>query len=153
MFVISEPEIISNLKSALAKVGFDVTNRLFVFDHRSDHEVPSELQSWKALQGNAEEDWTRFNDEQVQTITTAGYFFTSGTTGLPKCAMISHRNLIAAHEIFWKNMPRKYKITCAHVFPFFHVGVFPSIVVSTKVHTSEACWSYVITDIRSTDSL
>lgn len=129
-FVISEPEIIGNIKSAMSKTGINVGDQLFVFNHRADQSVPDGLRSWQWLQEHGEKDWVRFDDQERQTNTTAGYFFTSGTTGLPKCAMTSHRNLVTSHHIFWEPNPRDYKISTAHVFPLFHVGAFPTVVVS-----------------------
>lgn len=128
--VISEPEILTNFNTAMSKTGLKVGEKLFIFNHREDQVVPEGLRTWKWLHEQGEEDWIRFDDQDRQTNTTAGYFFTSGTTGLPKCAMTSHRNLVASHEMFWEPNPRDYKISTAHVFPLFHVGAFPTVVVS-----------------------
>lgn len=41
----------------------------------------------------------RFDDEKTSRNTTAARLFSSGTTGLPKAAVISHYNLIAQHTL------------------------------------------------------
>jgi 4-coumarate--CoA ligase len=137
-FVLSEPEIVSSMRAAMTKRGLDVDRNLFIFEHLKDTAAPPGSRSWKWLQQQGEEDWTRFNDQQRQTSTVAGYFFTSGTTGLPKCAMVSHRNLVAEHQIFWTPNPRDYKIRTVHVFPLYHIGAFPTVIVSQLKDGREA---------------
>jgi len=66
---------------------FDVLNQKF----------PKAFRSWKELLKNGETDWVRFDDEKTCKETTAARLFSSGTTGLPKAAVISHHNLIAQH--------------------------------------------------------
>lgn len=46
-----------------------------------------------------EKDWVRFDDEKTAKSTTAARLFSSGTTGLPKAAILSHFNFIAQHTL------------------------------------------------------
>jgi acyl-CoA synthetase (AMP-forming)/AMP-acid ligase II len=55
---------------------------------------PTPYQSWKVLLRFGEEDWIRLEDEKEQESTIAALSSTSGTTGLPKAAKISHRYLV-----------------------------------------------------------
>lgn len=137
-FVLSEPEISGLMRAAMESNGMDVEHSLFIFDHLKSPLVLPESRSWRWLQQHGKEDWIRFNNEQRQTETVAAFFFTSGTTGLPKCGMISHRNLVAQHQIFWEPNPRDYKISTVHVFPLYHIGAFPTVLVSQLKEGREA---------------
>ena len=137
-FVLSEPELLGPMRAAMTTSGMDVDRSLFVFDHLKTQVVPPGSRCWKWLHEQGEEGWIRFDDKQRQIEVTAGFFFTSGTTGLPKCAMVSHRNLVAQHQIFWEPNPREYKISTVHVFPLYHIGVFPTVIVSQLKDGREA---------------
>ncbi|KAI8711051.1 hypothetical protein NCS52_01480400 [Fusarium sp. LHS14.1] len=129
-FVLSEPEVVGPIKLAMTAQGLDVDQYLFAFDHLQNHGAPHGMRSWKWLLSQGEQVWIRFDNEQRQTDTVAGYFLTSGTTGLPKVAMVTHRNLVAQHQMFWEKNPRDYKIRTVHVFPLYHIGSFPTVIVS-----------------------
>lgn len=53
--------------------------------------------SWTTLLEHGEEDWVRFEEIERSRTTTAVLAFSSGTTGLPKPALISHLQLVAQH--------------------------------------------------------
>ncbi|KAL6404447.1 strong similarity to 4-coumarate-CoA ligase 4CL [Ilyonectria robusta] len=137
-FVLSEPEIVGSMEKAMTKIGLDVGQKLFLLDHRSDQVSRPRSRSWKVLLQNCGQDWIRFDDVKRQATTVAGFFFSSGTTGSPKCAMVTHRNLVAQHQLFWEPNPRDYKIRTVHVFPMYHIGVFPTIIVSQLKDGREA---------------
>ena len=61
--------------------------------------VPPGFQSWSDLLDHGEQDWIRFNDQQISSTTPAALLFSSGTTGLPKAAVLSHYNLVAQHTL------------------------------------------------------
>ncbi len=65
------------------------TSRLFVFD-ASDHGPSDGYRSWDELLQHGEADWVRFKNREEASTTVATLGFTSGTTGLPKAAMVSH---------------------------------------------------------------
>lgn len=72
--------------------------RILIFDVLGQR-LPAAYRSWKSLLNHGEEDWVRFNDLERCRTTTAARLFSSGTTGLPKAAIISHYNLIAQHTL------------------------------------------------------
>lgn len=83
---------INNLKvaSAAAKeVGIPISN-IFVLNYRGE-DFNSELQSWTVLLAHGENDWIQVKDPS----TAAAYVSTSGTSGLPKAAVIPHSYLIS----------------------------------------------------------
>jgi len=129
-FVLAEPEILPNMLSALDENGIDVGSKLFVLDSQPDQKVPEGRRSWRELLKYGEDDWIRFDDEQKSKETVAQLYYTSGTTGLPKCAMTTHQNLTAQHQLFHEANPRSYPIKLALAMPFFHVGIAPSVFMS-----------------------
>ncbi|KAJ5934087.1 hypothetical protein N7466_003634 [Penicillium verhagenii] len=128
-FLISEPEILHNLLTAAKKVGIQKEN-VWIFDN-VEQAVPPGHKSWKALMDHGEEDWVRFNDLRIAETTTAARLFSSGTTGLPKAAMITHYNLIAQHELVIGLHPRDFQISRIIAVPVFHASAAPVTHIST----------------------
>lgn len=129
-FVLCEPEILPNMQAAMRQNGLDPTTTLRILDTRQGQTVPSGLKSWTSLQNQGSRDWIRFDDLSRQENTTICLFFTSGTTGLPKCAMTTHRNLVAEHILYNTQHPVSYQIRSVQIFPMFHIGAFTQVQVS-----------------------
>ena len=70
------------------------TPKIFVFD-ASDHGPYNGFRSWEELLKHGEADWARFKDSDEASTTIGTLNFTSGTTGLPKAAMVSHQYSIS----------------------------------------------------------
>jgi len=87
-FFIVEPELIDKTLSSVKGSGI-LESRIFVLDH-GNSQCPPELSSWKRLLGHGERDWVIFDDEDITKKTTAALLSTSGTTGMPKAAEVSH---------------------------------------------------------------
>lgn len=122
--MIVEPEILEHALQAADDGGIP-RERVFVFDTHKDQGVPKGLRSWRSLLEHGEQDWVRFDDLETAKNTTAGRYFTSGTTGLPKAAMLSHYNLIAQHWVINEYKPKPYKEKRLMAMPMFHVAVAP----------------------------
>ena len=138
-FVLAEPEIMGNMLEALKTNNINVGNRLFLLDTLKGQHVPQGLKSWRTLlRDGREEDWIRFNDEASSRDTVAQLYYTSGTTGLPKCAMTTHRNLTGEHQQFYEANPRNYPYKTVLCMPFFHVGILPQVLVSAIREGREA---------------
>ena len=129
-FVLAEPEILSNMQTALSENGIDVGSKLFVLDSLSNQTIPQGYKSWRTLLQHGEADWIRFDNERQQVDTVAQLYYTSGTTGLPKCAMSTHRNLVAEHSLFYGNNPRDYPYRVVLAMPFFHAGIASQVFIS-----------------------
>lgn len=112
-FFIVEPEILENALKAADENGI-TRERILIFDGLKDQTVPDGFRSWRTLLDHGEDDWVRFDDLETSKNTTAGHLFSSGTTGLPKAAYISHYNIIAQHVLINEWKPKPYKASAIH---------------------------------------
>ena len=60
---------------------------------------------------HGEEDWVTFSREDEAKDTTAALLSTSGTTGLPKAAMISHYSCVVANTILADSKHKPYNVS------------------------------------------
>lgn len=98
---------------ATASVGIR-NERILVLNSGSgseDDDLPGEFQSWRSLLEHGERDWVSFDKLERARDTTAMLLFSSGTTGLPKPAMLSHYNLVAQHTLVYEYQPRPYLVS------------------------------------------
>ena len=107
-FIITEPEMLETVKTATKATGIPCSH-IWIFDTQNQ-EIPEGFFSWKKLLGYGEEDWVPFDDEDVSKTTTAARLFSSGTTGLPKAAALSHYNLVAQHTLVNEVQESHYKV-------------------------------------------
>ncbi|EHA27955.1 hypothetical protein CBS147343_1532 [Aspergillus niger] len=123
-FVITEPEHLDAITTA-AKAASIPEHRIRVFDVLGQS-VPDGAVSWTELLEHGEQDWVRFDDENLSRTTTAARLFSSGTTGLPKAAEITHMNLVAQHEFVFEFNPRPWRVSRVIAVPLFHAAAAPS---------------------------
>ncbi|KAK3329265.1 hypothetical protein B0H66DRAFT_17707 [Apodospora peruviana] len=72
--------------------------------------------------GNQEADWLRLGSKSEMQSTMAVYYSTSGTTGLPKLAMVSHYAVLAQQVSLHHNQSyQSYEVTRLAALPLFHI--------------------------------
>lgn len=122
--LIVEPELLKPVLEAADAVGI-AKERIFVFDNQGE-KIPDGLRSWRTLFEHGEQDWTRLSGQEAKTR-TAARLFSSGTTGLPKAAELSHYNLIAQHTMVNHNSSKDYgQVSRLVPLPMFHAAAVPS---------------------------
>lgn len=128
-FIITEPEMLEPVLAA-AKVSSIAKSNILILDVLGQR-VPEGFRSWENLLSHGEEDWVHFKNLAIAKTTEAARLFSSGTTGLPKAAMVSHHNFIAQHTLVWEGDERGYTVKRLLVMPMFHVGVLPVALCTT----------------------
>ncbi|KAF8856995.1 AMP-binding enzyme [Acephala macrosclerotiorum] len=122
-FLITEPELLKPVLAAAKECSIP-ESKIWIFDVLGQT-LPEGFKSWRDLLNYGEEDWIRFDDEKTCKETTAARLFSSGTTGLPKAAMISHHNLISQHTLVYEYKPKGWEQRRILPLPMFHVACVP----------------------------
>lgn len=108
-FFITEPEMLQNSLKAAKQCGIPMSN-IWIFDVLGQA-IPSGFESWNQLLNHGEKDWVRFDDEKTCKATTAARLFSSGTTGLPKAAVLSHHNFLSQHTLVHGINNKPYRVS------------------------------------------
>ena len=133
-FIISVEEVLPvNLKAA-AQCGISASN-IFIFSKRPPNSLKS-TKYWTDLLQFGEADWIRWDDERRSKNTVAALFPTSGTSGNPKFAMITHYNLVACGTLVHDTNVKTYRVSYPLKSPFwlrisrakFNIDQLPSTV-------------------------
>ena len=127
-FILTQPDLLSGVLKAAKEVGVP-NERIVIFNPNGDA-APLGFTEWKDLLQHGEQDWIRFDDQQTSKNTPAARMFSSGTTGLPKAADLSHYNLIAQHTLVYETNPRPWEVRRLLSLPFFHAAAAPSVFCS-----------------------
>jgi len=131
-FILTDPTYLDPILQASQNCKIPRTN-VFIFDPRGGddkRDMAPRSRDWTWLLDHGERDWHRFDDEAVSRTTTAARLFSSGTTGLPKAASISHYNLVAQHTLVFDFNPVPYKASFLAYLPLFHAAMTPFALVA-----------------------
>lgn len=84
--IITTPDLLPTVVTVTQELSMP-SRKVLVF--ADEHDTLAGFDSWEKLFQYGEGDWVRFNSEQQSKETLACLAITSGTTGLPKMAMLS----------------------------------------------------------------
>ncbi|KAI2826826.1 hypothetical protein CBS147320_8077 [Aspergillus niger] len=84
----------------------------------SDRRENAETITLYDLLSCGEEDWIKFDDEALAKTTPAGMYCTSGTSGLPKAAIVSHYAVVSEKLNMYYELP--YDVKRLVVVPVYH---------------------------------
>ncbi len=108
-FLIAEPQMLSTTLQSAEDCGIP-ESRVFTFETKDQAPLPNQ-KSWTTLLEQGEADWLTFDKTDQARSTIATLSFTSGTTGFPKAAMISHLYMISQFRIISRPRP-PYEVIC-----------------------------------------
>ena len=106
--VITESDHLTTVAQATGLSGLQASN-VFVLD-TPDQESLFYCRSLQALLQEGEADWATFTEEDEAKHTVAALLSTSGTTGLPKAAMISHFSCVVENILLSDSKQKPYNV-------------------------------------------
>lgn len=110
-FLITEHDLWPKIKHMVDESGVP-PSKVFILDP-PEQDVRSYDRSTSELQHQSEAGWLRFACDGEAKSTTAALLSTSGTTGLPKAAMISHYSLVTQNNTLNDSEQKSYKVSHA----------------------------------------
>lgn len=131
VFYLSQPRFIVTSNELLPKLQEWVTDvdlsRIILLDvHQSQslglgppNQAPVSSISVRSMLRHGELDWMRLAGEKEVKETPAAYFLTSGTTGCPKLAVLSHYSMVAHFSQIHQEVP--YEVVRLGCLPLFHM--------------------------------
>jgi acyl-coenzyme A synthetase/AMP-(fatty) acid ligase len=125
--LIVEPQLLSAALAAAAEVGLPA-NCIYAFDVVSKSDDAS-IPSWEVLLQHGERDWVTVDDT---SRSIAQYASTSGTSGLPKAAMLPHSYHVTQAECRMTHGSLPYRSTRLTALPPFHVFATPVVPSSIR---------------------
>ena len=105
--IITAPDLLPTVRGISKEFGIP-DSKILVFGKAL--ETPEGFNSWQELFRYGEDDWVRFDDEVVAKESGACLVTTSGTTGLPKLALLSHYSWVAFNSVVDDPLPKPYQI-------------------------------------------
>ena len=107
-FLITEYELLPVI-GQVGEYGVPASN-VFALETNAHYATKPYCNSIQELLNHGEHDWVRFSSEEQAKNTTAALLSTSGTTGLPKAAMISHHSFVMQGIMLEDSKEKPYKV-------------------------------------------
>ncbi|KAK4624064.1 Phenylacetyl-CoA ligase epaB [Fulvia fulva] len=123
-YILVQPELYKHVLKAAEENGIPKKN-IIIFNPNGEAAPPGFLQ-WQDLLKHGEADWENFDDYQTAYERGAARLYSSGTTGLPKAAELSHLNLTSQHTLVYESYPRTYAVRRCLALPMFHAATAPN---------------------------
>ncbi|KAF2140159.1 uncharacterized protein K452DRAFT_230476 [Aplosporella prunicola CBS 121167] len=124
-FVVAEKALLD--KVAAASEEYD-TCKIFGYHSTESVREPGFLDFHDLLTCGSS-DWISFDDERTAQQTPAGLFLTSGTTGLPKLAVRTHKNFVNESVALDDSRDKPYAIRRLISLPIFHAFAAPLAIL------------------------
>jgi acyl-CoA synthetase (AMP-forming)/AMP-acid ligase II len=105
-FLLTSLKTLNAASAAAEKCGIPSSN-IFVLDFYQES-TPEGYQSWNSLLSCGERDWVQVEDADN---TPAAYVSTSGTSGLPKAAIIPHSYFVSQGQFQDQISATRYKVS------------------------------------------
>ena len=105
--LITAPDLLPTVQTVTQSLGISDTN-ILIF--ANEHDTPLGFTSWEVLLCQGEDDWDYFDNERLAHETPACLVTTSGTTGLPKMASLSHHAWVALNCAVEDPIPKPYEV-------------------------------------------
>ena len=121
--VLVEPDLLDNVVLAAESRGIPLS-KVFIWNAHGE-KVLDGFESWNTLLDYGERDWITFEDETQSETTIAVLLSTSGTTGLPKAAAVSHRAQITQNVAISHSGVKPYETVRLLCLPLFHAFAGP----------------------------
>ena len=108
-FLLSEPGLLSKIGTAV-EVNALPASRIFSFD-KTAKQSSLHYHSWQELLKHGEADWLTFSTPGEAKNTTVALLSTSGTSGLPKAAMISQHSMVMQNVMLDDLKQKPYEVS------------------------------------------
>ena len=108
-FVIVEPDLLDSILPAALESGIHQEN-IFLLNTQTNV-TRKGFDSWKSLLRYGTSDWKHFDDEKIARSTIAALLYTSGSSGTPKAAAVSHYALIARTLSMLDDTSKRYEVS------------------------------------------
>ncbi|KAL8707369.1 MAG: hypothetical protein Q9220_007593 [cf. Caloplaca sp. 1 TL-2023] len=121
-YLVAEPSMLATTLQSAEDCGIPEA-RVFTFNTKDKAPVSGQ-RSWTDLLEHGEAGWVTFDAPEQAASTIASLTFTSGTTGFPKAAMVSHQYAISQLKTVNLQQP-PYQISRLICIPAFHAFAVP----------------------------
>lgn len=93
-YILTQPDLLDGVVKAAEEAKLP-RDRILIFNPNGES-APSGYRQWKDLLKHGEQDWVRFDDQEISASTPAARLFSSGTTGWFSASDTFGRKLTAA---------------------------------------------------------